>query len=162
MHSSVLPLSTTVLPHVPLLVSALLLQYTLLLGICPRYLPVVLVSGFPRPLEGAACRDPTSGLRCVSVPLWWRELVDPWPISTTCGSCYTLTSSGQPLLVYQSTPPLSSPYIYCPHSVLFVTSSYPSLFLSGLPYVSISVLNSYPPTSNWPLIYTAPLIVTSA
>ena len=91
----------------------------------PKYLPVVLVLGFPCPPLGAACRDSPSGLRFVTVPLWWWGMGDPWTFSITSMSCYMLPSSGHPLLVSQSPPSLSSLCISFPTSVLFVTTLSP-------------------------------------
>ena len=78
-------------------------------------------------------------MRCVPVSLWWWFLCVPWPVCITSGSCSALPSSIQHLTVHQYPPPLSSPYIYCPPSVLPETAFSPSWVRVGFLCVFISV-----------------------
>ena len=116
MPSSVLPSCPMFLPSIPSIVSALPLKNPLLPGLRPIYSPVVLVLILPRPPEGAAYRDPNSGLMCVPVPIWWGVLGVPWPVSTTSGSFSTLTSSSQLQLVSHPPPTVPTLHLLCSFS----------------------------------------------
>ena len=102
------------------------MQSLLLQGTRLQYLPVVLVLGLVLPPVSAACRYSPSGLKCVTGPLWWGKLSDPWLLNTTSVSYSILPSSGHLPLNIQSPPPLTSSYISFAPSVLLGTVLLPS------------------------------------
>ena len=141
MSSGVLPSWPMVLPPGPPVVYALQLQSPLLPEACPQYLLYVTVLVLALPQVGSACRYPPSGLRFVSVPLWWGEFGDPWLIRTTSVSWFILPSTVHSPLVTQSLSPLSS-RTSCPPSVLLGTFSLLSCAFAGSPCVSVPVPSS--------------------
>ena len=153
---SFLPSNLLNLPPTPFVVSSLPLRSPPLPEYHPRYLSVILVSGLPHPWEGASCRDTTSGLRFVPVPLSWGVLVDHWSVRSTSVYCSMLPSSGQPLLVPQFPPLHYSPSVYCPPTVLPETASSTPIVLFGPSCVSTSGQSSDLPNSKWTLKSTWP------
>ena len=58
-------------------------QFTLPLGVRPRYLMVVLGLEVVLPLVDVACKGLPTGLRFDTVVHWWGGLSEPWLLGTT-------------------------------------------------------------------------------